>query len=47
MRKDFERMQNEFKTNLKSIMTEEEVEKLIAMDFSSSAVRKRKKKRDN
>ena len=40
-------MQNEFKTNLKSIMTEEEVEKLIAMDFSSSAVRKRKKKRDN
>ena len=47
MRKDFERIQNEFKTNLKSIMTEEEVEKLIAMDFSSSAVRKRKKKRDN
>ncbi|HAX16591.1 MAG TPA: hypothetical protein DIV44_07375 [Leeuwenhoekiella sp.] len=47
MRKDFERMQNEFKADLKSILTEEEVEKLIAMDFSNSAVRKRKKNRDN
>ena len=44
---EYIRVVNEFKTNLKSIMTEEEVEKLIAMDFSSSAVRKRKKKRDN
>ncbi|PHQ28600.1 hypothetical protein [Leeuwenhoekiella nanhaiensis] len=47
MRKDFERMQNDFKSNLKSILTEEEVEKLITMDFSQSAVRKRKKERDN
>ena len=47
MRKDFERMQNEFKGNLKSILTEEEIEKFIAMDFSTSAVRKRKKDRDN
>lgn len=47
MRKDFERMQNDFKSNLKSILTEEEVEKFIAMDFSHSAVRKRKKDRDN
>lgn len=47
LRKDFERMQTEFKTNLKSILTDEEIEKFIAMDFSSSAVRKRKKDRDN
>ncbi len=47
MRKDFERMQNDFKSNLKSILTEEEIEKFIAMDFSHSAVRKRKKDRDN
>jgi len=47
MRKDFERMQNDFKANLKSILTDEEIEKFIAMDFSSSAVRKRKKERDN
>ena len=47
MRKDFERMQNDFKSNLKSILTEEEVEKFIKMDFSQSAVRKRKKERDN
>ncbi len=47
MRKDFERMQNDFKSNLRSILSEEEVEKLIAMDFSHSAVRKRKKERDN
>ena len=47
MRKDFERMQNEFKTDLRSILTEEELTKFMEMDFSSSAVRKRKKKRDN
>lgn len=47
MRKDFERMQNEFKTDLKSILTEEEVTKFMEMDFSTSAVRKRKKKRNN
>ncbi|SHF42572.1 hypothetical protein SAMN02745246_02484 [Leeuwenhoekiella marinoflava DSM 3653] len=47
LRKDFERMQNEFKTDLKSILTEEELTKFMEMDFSTSAVRKRKKKRDN
>lgn len=47
LRKDFERMQNEFKANLKSILSEEEIEKFITMDFSASAVRKRKKNRDN
>ncbi|MDP5045307.1 MAG: hypothetical protein NWQ06_10060 [Leeuwenhoekiella sp.] len=47
MRKDFERMQTEFKTNLKSILSEEEIEKFITMDFTSSAVRKRKKNREN
>lgn len=47
LRKDFERMQEEFKTDLRSILTEEELTKFMEMDFSSSAVRKRKKKRDN
>ncbi|MGB5942786.1 MAG: hypothetical protein WBG71_07875 [Leeuwenhoekiella sp.] len=45
MRKKYERLQKEFKENLKSIMTEAEVEKLITMDFSQSAQRKRDKKR--
>ena len=47
LRKDFDRMQKEFKANLKSILTDEEIEEFIAMDFSSSAVRKRKKERNN
>lgn len=47
MRKSYERVQEEFKSKLGSILDKEEVEKFIAMDFSPKAKRKRKKKRDN
>ncbi len=46
-RENYERRQKEFKSKLGSILTDEEVEKFVAMDFSPKAVRKRKKNRDN
>ena len=46
MRKNYEREQEGFKSKLGSILTKEEVEKFLIMDFSPKAKRKRKKKNE-
>lgn len=47
MRKSYESEQKNLKARLTGILSKEEVEKLVAMDFSPKAVKKRKKAREN
>lgn len=44
-RKSYEKEQNDLKSSLTGILSKEDVEKLVAMDFSPKAVKKRKKER--
>lgn len=45
MRKSYEQEQKDLKSRLTGILSEEEIEKLVVMDFSAKAVKKRKKAR--
>lgn len=45
MREEFERYEKDFKSNLSTILSEDEIEQFIAMDFSSTGKRKRKKEK--
>jgi hypothetical protein len=45
MRKSYEQEQKDLKSRLTGILSEEEIEKLVIMDFSDKAVKKRKKAR--
>lgn len=45
MRESYEREQKDLKSRLTGILSQEEVEKLVTMDFSSKAVKKRQKSR--
>ncbi|WP_051908105.1 hypothetical protein [Flavimarina sp. Hel_I_48] len=47
MRKSYESEQKDLKASLTGILSKEDVEKLVAMDFSPKAVKKRKKAREN
>ena len=47
IREKYDRLQNEFKQSLSSLMNPDEINKLIAMDFSKKAERKRRKSKDN
>ncbi|MEH6406169.1 MAG: hypothetical protein V7767_02725 [Leeuwenhoekiella sp.] len=47
IREAYDKLQSDFKQKLSAIMTEEEVNQLIAMDFSRKAERKRKKGKKN
>jgi hypothetical protein len=45
MRKSYEKEQKDLKSSLTGILSQEDIEKLVAMDFSPKAVKKRKKAR--
>ncbi|MGB3774563.1 MAG: hypothetical protein WA951_04845 [Leeuwenhoekiella sp.] len=47
MRKSYENEQKNLKSRLSGILDKEDIEKLVTMDFSPKAVKKRKKARDN